>query len=93
MSEHGIPTGVPASATVVHKVGTLDGTENDSGYIVSGRTSYVLSIAVDGVDETLGWSLIARISARIWQYESGRADFVTLVAATPVASSPRSNRH
>ncbi len=93
VNEHGIPAGLPASATVVHKVGTLDGTENDSGYIVSVRTSYVLSIAVDGVDETLGWSLIAQISARIWQYESGRPDFVTSVAATPVAPSPRLNRH
>jgi len=93
VSEHGIPAGVPASATVVHKVGTLDGTENDSGSIVSGRTSYVLSIAVDGIDETLGWSLIAQISARIWQYESGRPDFVTSVAATPAAPSPRLNRH
>ena len=93
VNEHGIPAGLPATATVVHKVGTLDGTENDSGYIVSVRTSYVLSIAVDGVDETLGWSLIAQISARIWQYESGRPDFVTSVAATPVAPSPRLNRH
>ncbi len=93
VNEHGIPAGLPASATVVHKVGTLGGTENDSGYIVSVRTSYVLSIAVDGVDETLGWSLIAQISARIWQYESGRPDFVTSVAATPVAPSPRPNRH
>jgi len=93
VNEHGIPAGLPASATVVHKVGTLDGTENDSGYIVSVRTSYVLSLAVDGIDETLGWSLIAQISARIWQYESGRPDFVTSVAATPVAPSPRPNRH
>ncbi len=93
VNEHGIPAGLPASATVVHKVGTLDGTENDSGYIVSVRTSYVLSIAVDGVDETLGWSLIAQISARIWQYESGRPDFVTSVAATPVTPSPRLNHH
>ena len=92
-NERGIPAGVPARATVAHKIGTLDGTENDSGYIVSGRTAYVLSIAVDGVDETLGWSLIAQISARIWQYESGRPDFVTSVPATPVAPSPRSNRH
>src|SRR6266566_105715 len=53
VNEHGIPAGLPASATVVHKVGTLDGTENDSG----------------------------------------RPDFVTSVAATPVAPSPRLNRH
>src|SRR3989441_618937 len=92
-NEHGLSPPLPASATVVHKVGTLDGTENDSGYVVSGRTSYVLSVAVEGLDEAPGWSLIAQISARIWQYETGRSDFLTPVAATPVAPSPRLNRH
>lgn len=85
--------GASETATVVHKVGTMDGTENDSAYVVDGRTSYVVSIAVDGVDESDGWSLIARISARIWQYEAGRPDFVSPVEITPAASGPRSNRH
>ena len=93
-NELGMPARLPPSAMVVHKVGTLDGTENDSGYIVSGRTSYVLSVAVEGIDETSGWSLIAQISSRIWQYESSRPDFVApIAAATPVAPSPRPNRH
>jgi beta-lactamase class A len=92
-NEEGIPAGVPAGSTVVHKVGTLDGTEDDSAYIVNGRTSYVLSVAVDGIDESLGWSLIARISARIWQYEASRADYVAPVVVTPVAASPVVNRH
>jgi beta-lactamase class A len=93
VNEHGIPAGLPASATVVHKVGTMYGTGNDSAYIINGRTSYVLSVAVDGLDETLGWSLIAQISARIWQYESGRPDFVAPVVATQVAPSSRQNHH
>ncbi len=93
VNEHGIPAGLPASATVVHKVGTMYGTENDSAYIVNGRTSYVLSVAVDGVDEALGWSLIASISARIWQYESSRPDYVDPLVVTTVASSPRPNHH
>jgi beta-lactamase class A len=92
-NEEGIPAGVPAGSTVVHKVGTLDGTEDDSAYIVNGRTSYVLSVAVDGIDENLGWWLIARISARIWQYEASRADYVAPVVVTPVAASPVVNRH
>jgi beta-lactamase class A len=92
-NEEGIPAGVPAGSTVVHKVGTLDGTEDDSAYIVNGRTSYVLSVGVDGIDENLGWSLIARISARIWQYEASRADYVAPVVVTPVAASPVVNRH
>ena len=92
-NESGIPAGLPASATVVHKVGTLDGTENDSAYIVSGRASYVLSVALEGIDENLGWSLIAQISARIWQYESSRPDYVVAAVPTPAATSPRQNHH
>jgi beta-lactamase class A len=91
-SEQGIPAGLPAGATVVHKVGTLSGTETDSAYVVNGRISYVLSVVVDGIDETAGWAVIARISARIWQYESGRPDFVAPIVR-PLAPSPRPNRH
>jgi beta-lactamase class A len=94
VNEHGIPAGLPASATVVHKIGTMNGTENDSASIVSGRTSYVLSVAVDGIDESVGWSLIAQISGRIWQYESSRPDFVAPVVATTAAPSTlRPNHH
>jgi beta-lactamase class A len=75
-NERGIPAGLPSAATVVHKVGTMYGTENDSGYVVNGKTAYVLSVSVDGVDEAAGWSVIAQISARVWQYELSRPDFV-----------------
>jgi beta-lactamase class A len=102
-NEQGIPAGVLSAAlstpgaaeaaTVVHKVGTMYGTENDSAYVVDGRTSYVVSVAVDGLDEEAGWSLIARISARIWQYEANRPDFVAAVLVTPVVEAPRPNRH
>ena len=91
--ERGIPAGLPASATVVHKVGMMYGTENDSAYVVNGRTSYVLSVAVDGIDESRGWSLIAQISGRIWRYESNRPDYVAPIVATPVAPPARLNRH
>ena len=104
-NEEGIPAGIlsaalstpgaadAVAATVVHKIGTMYGTENDSAYVVSGRTSYVVSIAVDGIDESAGWSMIAGISGRIWQYEASRPDFVAAVEVTPAASDPRSNRH
>src|SRR5713101_8594427 len=91
-SEQGIAAGLPASATVVHKVGTMSGTEIDSAYVVTGRTTYVLSVAVNGLDEATGWSVIARISARISLYESGRPDFKAPIL-TPVGPTPRANRH
>jgi beta-lactamase class A len=91
-SEQGIAAGIPAGATVAHKVGTMYGTENDSAYVVKGRISYVLTVAVDGIDEAAGWSLIARLSARIWQYESTRPDFVAPIVKT-LAPAPRPNRH
>src|SRR5438270_882227 len=46
VNEHGIPAGLPGSATVVHKVGTMYGTDNDSAYVVNGRISFVLPVAV-----------------------------------------------
>jgi hypothetical protein len=69
------------------------GTENDSAYVADGRTSYVVSVAVDGLDEEAGWSLTARISARIWQYEANRPYFVAAVLVTPAGEAPRPNRH
>jgi beta-lactamase class A len=92
-NEEGIPAGLPAAATVVHKVGTMYGTENDAAYVVDGPVSYVLSVSVDGLDEAEGWSVIAQISARIWHYEVSRPEFVVPVVATLVAPSPLPNRH
>ena len=91
-SEQGIAAGIPAGATVAHKVGTMDGTENDSAYVVNGRISYVLTVAVDGLDDAAGWAVIARVSARIWQYESTRPDFVAPIVKT-LAPAPRPNRY
>jgi beta-lactamase class A len=90
--EQGIPAGIPASATVAHKVGMLGGKELDSAYVVNGRIAYVLSVAADGPNEATGWSVIAKVSARIWQYESSRPDFVAPIVK-PLAPSPRPNRH
>ena len=93
VNELGIAAGLPAGATVVHKVGTMYGTENDSAYVVNGRISYALSVAIDSADERVGWSVIAQISARVWQYESSRPDYAAAVVVTPVVSSPRPNHH
>ena len=87
-NEQGIPAGLPGTATVVHKVGTMYGNENDSGYVVSGRISYVLSVSVDGVDEAAGWSVIARVSARIWQYELTRPEFAVPVIKPEAPRQP-----
>jgi beta-lactamase class A len=87
-NEKGIPAGLPRTATVVHKVGTMYGTENDSGYIVNGKISYVLSVSADGVDEAAGWAVIAQVSARIWQYELSRPEFVVPVIAPEAPRQP-----
>jgi len=90
-SEQGIPAGLPAGATVVHKTGSMPGTQNDAAYVRHGRIAYVLSVTVDGLDEGSAWSLIARISAQIWRYESGRPAFAPPVVVRP-ASTPAQNR-
>jgi beta-lactamase class A len=91
-TEQGIPAGLPGGTTVVHKTGTLDGTENDAAYVRYGRIAYVLSVTVDGLDVGAARSVIARISTRIWRYESSRPDYAAPVILRP-ASIPPQNRH
>jgi beta-lactamase class A len=91
-NEQGIPAGLPATASVVHKVGTMYGTENDSAYVVNGGIAYVLAISVEGIDEAAGWSIIAHISARVWQYEAGRPQFVAPVIPPEAPRQPE-NRY
>jgi beta-lactamase class A len=75
VNEQGIASGVPSTASVAHKMGSFSRSENDSAYVTSGPIRYVLSVAIDGTDEATGWSIIAQVSARIWQYESSRLIF------------------
>lgn len=91
--EQGIPAGVPGGVTVVHKVGSMYGVENDSAYVTNGRISYVLTVAVNGPDEATGWSVIAQVSQRIWQYEASRPDYVSAVTASPVPPVWPDRRH
>jgi beta-lactamase class A len=87
-NEEGVPAGLPATATVVHKVGTMYGTDNDSAYVVNGGVAYVLAVSVDGLDEAEGWPVIARISARIWQYELSRPEYVVPVIQPEAPHQP-----
>ncbi|TMG29593.1 MAG: serine hydrolase, partial [Chloroflexi bacterium] len=91
--EQGIPAGMPGGVAVVHKVGSLNGTENDSAYVTDGRVSYVLAVAVEGPDEVTGFSLIAQVSARVFQYERGRPSFVVPVIASPASPAWPDRRH
>lgn len=93
VSEQGIPAGVPASATVAHKVGTYSGLENDSAYVSSGSIRYALSVAIDGTDEATGWTTIAQVSARVWRYESSRPAYVDAVSAKPAPPLWPDRRH
>jgi|GEM_PF-1550371 len=82
-AEAGIPAGLPGGARVVHKTGDMYGTENDAADVSNGSVHYVLAICVAGLDEAGGWSLIQRISARIWQYEASRPDYPAPILASP----------
>jgi beta-lactamase class A len=71
--EAGIPAGLPAGTSVVHKTGDLDSEVNDVAIISGGKGgSYVLSVMTDGLGGDAAWSLVAKISAAIWSYEGAR---------------------
>jgi beta-lactamase class A len=72
-TESGIPAGVPAGATVVHKTGTIDAVDNDAALVMSGPDgAYVLTVMTDGLGGALGWGLIASAAAAVWQAELAR---------------------
>jgi beta-lactamase class A len=71
--EQGIPAGVPKRATVVHKIGVLDGEVNDAGLVLNGpRGDYVLAICTEGAGGDAGWKLLADISGAVWAFEATR---------------------
>jgi beta-lactamase class A len=71
--ERGIPAGVPAGTTVVHKIGELDDVVNDAALVQQGpRGPYVLVVCTEGVGGDAGWKLVADVSRAVWQFESTR---------------------
>jgi beta-lactamase class A len=71
--EDGIPAGVPAGTTVVHKIGVLDGVVNDAALLPRGpHGAYVLAICTQGPSGDAGWKLLADISRTVWQFEAAR---------------------
>jgi beta-lactamase class A len=71
--ESGIPAGT-SGATVVHKTGALDLTENDTALLLGAPSGpYVLTVLTDGLDETAGPTLIASIARAVETFESARS--------------------
>ena len=72
-TESGVPAGLPAGSTVIHKTGTVDAVENDAALVMSGPDGpYVLIVMTDGLGGAAGWGLIADASAAVWQAEATR---------------------
>jgi beta-lactamase class A len=71
--EQGIPAGVPATATVVHKTGELDWVTNDVALVQGGANGpYVVAICVEGPGGDAGFSVIAQVARLVWQMEASR---------------------
>lgn len=71
--EAGIPAGAPAGATVVHKIGDLDGVVNDAALVQGAPNgSYVLVVLTDGPGGDAGWSLVASVSRAVSAFEAAR---------------------
>jgi beta-lactamase class A len=72
-TEQGVPAGVAAGSTVVHKTGTIDAVVNDAALVTGGPDgAYVLIVMTDGLGGSAAWDLIAAISAGVWQTEESR---------------------
>jgi beta-lactamase class A len=68
--EDGIPAGVQATATVVHKVGMLDAETNDAALVLNGpRGAYLLAVLTDGPGGDAGFGLVSQISQAVWRFE------------------------
>jgi beta-lactamase class A len=71
--EDGIPAGMPAEATVVHKVGFVDAEVNDAALVLNGPDgAYVLAVCTDGLGGDEAWRLLAAVGRAVWEYESTR---------------------
>jgi beta-lactamase class A len=70
--ESAIPAGT-AGATVIHKTGALDLTENDTALILGLPSGpYVVTVLTDGLDENGGTALIASVAAAVAGFERAR---------------------
>lgn len=69
-TESGIPGGVGAGATVVHKTGSIDDFRNDAALVENGpHGAYVLTVLTSGLGDG-AWPVIASISASAWAFEA-----------------------
>lgn len=68
--EDGLPAGVPAGISVVHKTGQLDSTYNDAGLVRGGKNGDYVVVALS--DGPADWGLLAKVSTAVWQYEQNR---------------------
>ena len=68
----GLTDGVPAGVDVAHKTGELVQVEHDGG-IVLASYPYVLVVMTEGVDNGVGTSLIAQVSAAVYAASNGEA--------------------
>ena len=70
--ESGIPAGTP-KATVVHKVGYNGRSINDAALVVNGpKGPYILAICTYGPGNAAGWQVVAKMAARVFQFETAR---------------------
>ncbi|MGH7866742.1 MAG: serine hydrolase, partial [Candidatus Dormibacteraceae bacterium] len=70
--ESGIPAGVPSGTQVVHKVGFIDGVDNDAALVNAPHGAYILTICTNGQGGDSGWQLAASISRVVSSYENAR---------------------
>ena len=84
----GLTDGVPAGVDVAHKTGELVQVEHDGGIVLAAQP-YVLVVMTEGVDNGVGTSLIAQVSAAVYAASNGEevVPGQTEVAAAAIAAA------
>jgi beta-lactamase class A len=69
-----IRRGIPRSAILAHKTGTVRGVVNDAGIVMQGKNAYALAVLVNGIPVNAkggylrkGEKMIAGLSALVWK--------------------------
>ena len=64
-----LPSGLPPTVRIAHKIGTLPGVVNDVGIVFAPQRTYIISVMSRDVSEDDATQMISAISRTVYQFE------------------------